>query len=119
RADGMELVDAGIDSFGALVRDRVMDDALIAAVTRRNVYVMPNLGGAERNTHTATPAWMDEPYLLGLLTDTVSPEAIKRMRTLFVGRDAAMIEPVRRNYANMVASLEKLNAASSEERSVG
>jgi imidazolonepropionase-like amidohydrolase len=110
-ADAVELVDAGIDSFAHLVRDRVMDDALIAAVTRRNVYVMPNLGGAERNTHTATPAWMDEPYLLGLLTDTVSPEAIKRMRTLFVGRDAAMIEPMRRNYANMVASLKKLSAA--------
>lgn len=33
------------------------------------------------------------------------------MRTLFVGRDAAMVEPVRRNYANMRASLAKLNAA--------
>jgi imidazolonepropionase-like amidohydrolase len=110
-ADAVDLADAGIDSFAHLVRDRVMDDALIAAVVRRNVYVMPNLGGAERNTHTVTPAWMDEPHLLGLLKNTVSPEAIKRMRTLFVGRDAAMVEPVRRSYANMQASLEKLNAA--------
>jgi imidazolonepropionase-like amidohydrolase len=110
-ADAVDLADAGIDSFAHLVRDRVMDDALIAAVVRRNVYVMPNLGGAERNTHTVTPAWMDEPYLLGLLKDTVSPEVIKRMRTLFVGRDATMVEPVRRNYANMQASLAKLNAA--------
>src|SRR5215813_5691436 len=76
-ADALELAEAGVDSFAHLVRDRVMDDALIAAVVRRNVYVMPNLGGAERNTHLTTPAWMDDPYLLGLLRDTVAPEVIE------------------------------------------
>src|SRR5262249_699942 len=40
-ADALELAEAGVDSFAHLVRDRVMDDALIAAVMRRNVYVMP------------------------------------------------------------------------------
>jgi imidazolonepropionase-like amidohydrolase len=110
-ADAVDLADAGIDSFAHLVRDRVMDDALVAAVVRRNVYVMPNLGGAERNTHTAPPAWMDELHLLAMLQDTVSPEVIRRIRTQFAGRDAATIEPVRRNYANMTASLAKLNAA--------
>ncbi|HKA45616.1 MAG TPA: amidohydrolase family protein, partial [Burkholderiales bacterium] len=94
-----------------LVRDRVMDDALIAAVVRRNVYVMPNLGGAERNTHLTTPAWMDDPYLLGLLRDTVAPEVIERIRGSFKGRDAAALEPVRRTYSNMHTSLGRLNAA--------
>jgi len=110
-ADAVDLADAGVDSFAHLVRDQAMDDALIASVVRRNVYVMPNLGGAERNTHTAPPAWIDDPYLLGLLRATVSPEVEQRMRGLFKGRDAAMVEPVRRNYANMSASLARLNAA--------
>ncbi len=54
---------------------------------------------------------MDEPHLIALLRDTVSPEVIERMRTLFVKRDAAMVAPVRRNYANMTGSLARLNAA--------
>ena len=33
------------------------------------------------------------------------------MRGLFKGRDATMVEPVRRNYANMSGSLARLNAA--------
>jgi len=110
-ADAMELAGSGIDSFAHLVRDRVMDDALIAAVVQRNVYVMPNLGGAERNTHLAPPAWLDEPYLLGLLTDTVPPEVIERVRASFRGRTAKDVEPARRNYSSMHASLGRLNAA--------
>jgi imidazolonepropionase-like amidohydrolase len=110
-ADAVDLADAGVDSFAHLVRDQVMDDALVASVVRRNVYVMPNLGGAERNTHLAPPAWLDEPYLLGLLRDTVSPEVIERIKASFKGRSAKDVEPARRNYSSMHASLARLNAA--------
>jgi imidazolonepropionase-like amidohydrolase len=72
---------------------------------------MPNLGGAERNTHTATPAWMDDPHLLALLRETVSPDVIERIRGSFGKRNAEMVAPVRRNYANMTGSLARLNAA--------
>jgi cytosine/adenosine deaminase-related metal-dependent hydrolase len=88
-----------------------MDDALVAAVVRRNVYVMPNLGGAERNTHTATPPWMDEPYLAGLLRDTVSPEVIGRIRASFAKRSAEAVAPARATYGNMTGSLARLNTA--------
>ena len=110
-ADAVDLAAAGVDSFAHLVRDTVMDDALIASVVKRGVYVMPNMGGAERNTHTATPAWMDEPYLYGLLKDTASPENIQRMRTLFAPRDPAVVATVRKTYGNIHQSLTKLNAA--------
>ena len=47
--DAMELAEAGIDSFAHLVRDKEMSDALIALMLKNNVYVMPNIGGPERN----------------------------------------------------------------------
>ena len=110
-SDAVALVDAGIDGLAHLVRDKEMDDALVAAIVKRNVYVMPNLGGAERSTYTAPPPWMDEPFLLGLLQDTVSPAVIQRMRGSFAARDPAVVERARPIFANMQRSLAKLNAA--------
>lgn len=110
-ADAVDLADAGIDSFAHLVRDKVMDDALIASVVKRNVYVMPNLGGAERNRHRTTPAWMDEPYLAGMLEDTVAPAVIARMRASFAARDAREAERAAQGYAILERSLARLDAA--------
>src|SRR4030095_1292332 len=41
-SDAFDLVEAGIDGLAHLVRDKEMDDALVASIVRRNVYVMPN-----------------------------------------------------------------------------
>ena len=109
--DAVELVNAGIDSLAHLVRDKEMDDALIAAIVKRNVYVMPNLGGAERAQYTSPPAWIDEPNLVALLNDTVAPEVIWRMKTSFATRDATTATRARQTYSNMQRSLAKLNAA--------
>jgi imidazolonepropionase-like amidohydrolase len=81
--DAVDLVDAGINSIAHLVRDKEMDDALVAAIVKRNVYVMPNLGGAERAQYTSPPAWIDEPNLVALLDETVAPDVIARMRAAF------------------------------------
>ena len=88
-----------------------MDDALVAAIVKRNVYVMPNLGGAERAQYTSPPAWIDEPNLVALLQETVAPEVIQRMRTAFATRDPAVAARAGQIYANMQKSLAKLNAA--------
>src|SRR6185436_9847468 len=42
-ADAVDLVNAGVDGFVHLVRDKEMDDALVASVVQHNVYVTPNL----------------------------------------------------------------------------
>ena len=69
-------MDAGIDGFAHLVRDKEMDDALVASIVRRNVYVMPNLS-PERNTYTELPHWLKEgDPLLMLLQESVSPPVI-------------------------------------------
>ena len=109
--DAVELAEAGIDSYAHLVRDREMDDALIALVVKRGVYVMPNLGGAERTIHSTAPEWMEEPFLFELLRDTTSPAIIGRMRASFAAREAAVVERNRKNYAILQRSLAKLDAA--------
>ena len=108
--DARDLVDAGVDGFAHLVRDRDMDDALISAIVRKNVYVMPNLGGAERTTHAAQPPWLAS-WLAGplLLQDTVPATVIQRMKD--TRREPADAEASRARYAILQRSLAKLNAA--------
>jgi len=109
--DAMELAAAGVDSFAHLVRDKVMDDALIALVVKNGVYVMPNMGGGERTTHTTTPGWFEEPYLAAMLRDTTSPDVIERMKGLFAPRDPKVVETVRATYSNVHNNTTRLNAA--------
>jgi imidazolonepropionase-like amidohydrolase len=109
--DAMELAAAGIDSFAHLVRDREMNDALVALVKKNNVYVMPNIASPERNTYTSPPPWLDEPHLASLLRDTVAAEVIERMRGVFTKRDPAAAENARKTYANLQRSVAKLSAA--------
>jgi imidazolonepropionase-like amidohydrolase len=72
---------------------------------------MPNLGGPERNAHAALPPWFEEPYLTGLLRDTISADVIERMRVAYARRDAAATERNRQNYAILQRSVAKLGAA--------
>jgi imidazolonepropionase-like amidohydrolase len=109
--DAVELAAAGINDFAHLVRDTVMSDALIATMVEKGIYVMPNIGAPERGTHSAVPAWFDEPYLAGLLRDTEPAGVIARVRGSFTGRDAATTERNRQNYAILQKSVTKLAAA--------
>ena len=109
--DAVGLAAAKVDSFAHLVRDAVMDEPLLVAVIRNRVFVMPNMGGGERNTHVTPPGWWDEPHLAGLLRDTASPEVIERMKGLFAPRDAAVVERVRGIYRNVHQNTRRLNEA--------
>jgi len=109
--DAVELAAAGINSFAHLVRDKEMSDALVASMLKNNVYAMPNIGAPERATHTAPPAWFEEPYLAALLRDTEPAAVIARVRNSFSGRDPATADRNRRNYAILQRSLAKLSAA--------
>ena len=108
--DARELVDAGVDALAHLVRDREMDDELVSAIVRRNVYVMPNLGGAERTTYAAQPpwlaSWLDGPLLL---QDTVGAAVIQRMKD--TRREPAEADASRTRYALLQRSLARLSAA--------
>ena len=88
-----------------------MSDALIATMNQKGIYVMPNIGAPERGTHTTPPPWFEEPYLAGMLRDTVAPEVIARIRNSFASRDAATAARNKANYEILQRSLAKLNAA--------
>jgi imidazolonepropionase-like amidohydrolase len=109
--DALALAAAGVNVFAHLVRDKVMDDELIALMLKNNVYQMPNIGSPERAIHASVPTWFDEPYLAGLLHDTVAPEVIARMRKSFTERDTATAAGNARRYDILQRSLARLNAA--------
>ena len=105
--DAMALVRAGVDGFAHLVRDREMDDTLVAAIVEQDVFVMPNLGISERGRHAEPPAWLTEP----LLAETVAPAVLARATELFARRGADAAERAALSYERMERSLAKLHAA--------
>ena len=105
--DAEELVAAGVDGFAHLVRDREMDEALVAAIVERDVFVMPNLGISERGRHTAPPPWLAEP----ILAETVAPAVLDRASRAFARRSADAAARAAGSYAQMEASLAALHAA--------
>jgi imidazolonepropionase-like amidohydrolase len=113
-SDAVDLVDAGIDGLAHLVRDKEMDDALVASIVRRNVYVMPNLS-PEWNTYVELPRWLrDGDPLLTLLQGSVSPAVIARMKTAYENRNPAAVERTRAQYAILQHSLAKLAKANAK-----
>ncbi len=105
--DAEELVAAGIDGFAHLVRDREMDDALVAAIVENDVFVMPNIGISERGRHAAPPPWLATP----ILAETVAPAVLARATDAFASRAADAAERAARSYEQMERSLAKLHAA--------
>jgi imidazolonepropionase-like amidohydrolase len=113
-SDAADLVDAGINGLAHLVRDKEMDDALVASIVRRNVYVMPNLS-AEWNTYLELPHWLkDGDPLMSLLQQSVSPPVLARMKKAYENRNPAAVERTRTQYAILQRSLAKLAKANAK-----
>jgi imidazolonepropionase-like amidohydrolase len=112
--DAVDLVNAGIDGFAHLVRDKEMDDALVAAVVRQNVYVMPNLS-PEWNTYAELPHWLKagDP-LMKLLEESVPAPVIERMKKAYDNRDSHAVDRTRAQYAIIQQSLAKLARANAK-----
>jgi imidazolonepropionase-like amidohydrolase len=112
--DAVDLVDAGIDGFAHLVRDKEMDDPLIASIVRRNVYVMPNLS-PEWNTYTEVPHWLrDGDPLFKMLQESVPAPVIERMKASYNNRSVGAVERTRTQYAILQRSLAKLAKANAK-----
>jgi imidazolonepropionase-like amidohydrolase len=110
--DAVDLVNAGIDAFAHLVRDKVMDDALIAAIVTRGVYVMGNLSFPRRGTYASTPPWlMPGDPMAQLLAETTSAAVLDRMRAYFSTRDPKAVAGARERYRILEQSLARLSAA--------
>ena len=89
-----------------------MDEALVAAIAERGVYVTPTLSMAERNTYGGeVPPWLKEPYLVGMLNDTVTQRVVADLYQSFADRDPAAAENSRTNYMILHNTVTKLNEA--------
>ena len=105
--DAEDLVAAGVDGFAHLVRDREMDDTLVAAIVENDVFVMPNLGISERGRHTTPPAWLES----SLLTSSLSLAVRARATDAFQNRDPEAAARAENSYEQMERSLSKLHTA--------
>ena len=111
-ADAVDLVDAGIDAFAHLVRDTVMDEALVAAIVKNEVVVMGNLTTPLKPTFAATPPWLaDGDPMMTLLRPTVTAPVVERMRAYYAKREPKTVEAARQRYDILQRSLARLNAA--------
>src|SRR5262249_52759284 len=61
--------------------------------------------------HASLPDWGQEPYLMGLLSDTVAPEVVARIRDSFADRDAGAVARAEQQYAILKQSVAKLAKA--------
>ncbi len=104
-ADARDLVEAGADGFLHLVRDAEMDDALVARMKRKNVFITPNLAIAGRNSQQ--PPWFDDP----VLAEVYSADVIKRVRDAAANRNPSAAGNARNSYDMQIRSLAKLNKA--------
>ena len=112
--DAVDLVNAGIDGFAHLVRDKEMDDDLITSIVRHNVYVMPNLS-PEWNTYPELPHWLkDGDPLMTLMRESVPQPLIARMRKPYENRNPTALERARTQYAILQRSLAKLAKANAK-----
>src|SRR6185312_2537467 len=107
-ADARDLVDAGADGFLHLVRDEEMDEALVAKMKARKMFVTPNLSTSEAGTYTGKPAWLDDP----LLAESATPPMIKKVADVYAARaGAAPRTAAVTSYRKQQRSLARLNAA--------
>lgn len=110
--DAVALVEAGIDGFAHLVRDRVMDDGLVAAIVKRGVYVMGNLSFPRKSTYASVPRWMSagDP-MMQLLGESVAMPVLDRLRGYFAKREPKAVDAAQQRYRILEQSLAKLDRA--------
>ena len=106
-SDAAELVEAGVDGFAHLARDGEMTSELVAAIKRRDVFVMPNLSVSERGGHSEPQAFLDDP----LLHESVTLDVIAKAKESYTRRSADAAAQSAASYADMERSFAKLNEA--------
>ena len=111
--DARDLVEAGVDGFLHSVRDAEMDDALVARIKQKNVFITPNLSISGRGIG-AQPPWFDDP----ILAEVFSPAAIALARpapnqnaNAARGRGNPTNPTQPNSYEMQIRSLTKLNNA--------
>jgi imidazolonepropionase-like amidohydrolase len=79
-SDAKDLLRAGLDGFAHMVRDREIDDEMLALLKERpSIFFQQTLWGERLALYTSKPDWVDEP----ILRETFSPEEIRLLGQSF------------------------------------
>jgi len=107
--DAKDLLRAGIDGFGHVVRDREVDDELLAMLRqRRNVFFLETLWGERNAIYDGPPAWIAEP----ILRDTLSDGEIRQLADAFSMPAApATVQRSLESAERLLRNVGRLNAA--------
>jgi imidazolonepropionase-like amidohydrolase/streptogramin lyase len=104
--DAKDLLRAGVDGFGHVVRDRDIDAELIGLLKQRpQTFFEETLWGERQAIYAGQPAWIDEP----ILRDSLSPEEISQLAKSF---SAPLTAEQRESAQRMLRNVAALNAAS-------
>jgi len=77
-ADAKSLLDAGVDAMAHSVRDKDVDDELIAKLKRNNATAMATLTREQSVfVYADRPAWLDDPFF----TRSVSPDVVATLKS--------------------------------------
>jgi imidazolonepropionase-like amidohydrolase len=109
-ADVKDLLRSGVDGFAHMIRDRDIDDELLALLRARpNVFFEQTLWGERRSVYTSRPAWLDEP----ILRETFSPKEIEILDEEFTAppANAAAAQRARAMGQANLRNTARLNAA--------
>lgn len=112
--DARDLVEAGVDGFLHSIRDAEIDEALVARMKARNVFMTPNLSISGRGASAQGAPWFDDP----LLAEVFSPAAVARPRNAAQAQAASAAQGRGRgtatgptSYELQIRSLARLNRA--------
>jgi imidazolonepropionase-like amidohydrolase len=107
-ADAKDLLRAGVDGFLHPVRDRDVDDELLALLKERpTVFFALTLFAPRLATYAASPPWLDESRSRG----TVSPEEVTRIGESLQGRTPDALATARQEWDRIARNVTKLNGA--------
>jgi imidazolonepropionase-like amidohydrolase len=102
--DAKDLLRAGVDGFAHMVRDKDVDDELLALLKDRpEVFFFETLWAERRGMYASTPAWANDPILSEMFT---AEERTQLATQLHAGPEAArsVAETAVRNTARLHAA---------------
>jgi imidazolonepropionase-like amidohydrolase len=113
-ADAKDLLRAGVDGFAHMVRDKEIDDEMLALLKARpDVFFEQTLWGERLAIYDSRPAWIGEP----ILRDVFSPQEIALLGASFEpkpkesGQVARAEDAAHKRGAMNLRNTAKLNAA--------
>ena len=100
---------AGVDGFVNSIRDREVDDALIAAMKEKNVFLAPALTANEAKfIYADKPDWLGEQTMREVYPARLSGYLVDRVLVNRFKRNPELRRAIRQAYATASKNLKKL-----------